>query len=461
VSVQAFDHVEKPEFGADRELGAQVQFLFPKQPSPAKQGNHDMRKLLLTASMLALASAGALAQAAPQGVVPTAAVPQRTEPGRYWVFFAWNRADLPPDGRKVVEEAAQSFLRTGSARISLAGSADRTGSSAYNRKLSARRADAVRAELVRLGVPADAITVRAEGEDAPLVATAAGVREPLNRYVAIDFPERETVPPSAAAAPAAEPETPPAPEQAKVDPWQFNITPYLWAVALKGDLGVGRIDADVDASFDDILDNLNGALMLEAELRKGRFGVISDTIYANLEDNAATGEDRLKVDATANMLIQSLAATYRVGTWQLADLGAAGPLAVTLDPYAGARYTYVDTELKGKLDLPDFGINARRQVEGDEHWVDPIVGVRTAWTLGERWNLVVAGDVGGISTSDQYSAEAFGLVGYRFGLFGENNATALAGYRVLKQKYENGDGRSRFDWDMTIHGPIMGLKITF
>ena len=322
-------------------------------------------------------------------MVPTAAVPQRTEPGRYWVFFAWNRADLPPDGRKVVEEAAQSFLRTGSARISLVGSADRTGSPAYNEKLSARRADAVRAELVRLGVPADAITVRAEGEDAPLVATAAGVREPLNRYVAIDFPERETVPPPAAAPPAAEPETPPAPEQAKADPWQLNITPYLWAVALKGDLGVGRIDADVDASFDDILDNLNGALMLEAELRKGRFGVISDTIYANLEDNAATGEGRLKVDATANLLIQSLA-----GDLPRRHL-AAGRLAARpdrfrsrVDPYAGARYTYLDTELKGKLDLPDFGIDAHRQVEGDEHWVDPIVGVRTAWTLGEHWNLV-------------------------------------------------------------------------
>ena len=244
-------------------------------------------------------------------------------------------------------------------------------------------------------------------------------------------------------------------------PLELSITPYLWAVALKGDVGVGRIDADVDASFDDILDNLNGALMLEAELRKGRFGVISDTVYANLEDNAATGEDRLKVDATANMLIQSLAGTYRVGTWQLADLGAAGPLALTVDPYAGARYTYLNAELKGKLDLPDFGIDAHRQVEGDEHWVDPIVGVRTSWTLGERLSLVLAGDVGGISTSDQYSAEAFGLVGYRFGLFGEGNANLLAGYRVLKQKYQDGDGRHEFEWDMTLHGPIAGLKITF
>ena len=75
--------------------------------------------------------------------------------------------------------------------------------------------------------------------------------------------------------------------------------------------------------------------------------------------------------------------------------------------------------------------------------------------------MVAAGDVGGISTSDQYSAEAWSLVGYRFGLFGEDNADVFAGYRVLHQKYETGSGRSEFDWDMTIHGPIAGLKITF
>jgi hypothetical protein len=130
-----------------------------------------MRKLLLTASLLALASAGALAQA-PQGVVPTEAVPQRTEPGRYWVFFAWNRAELPPEGRKVVEEAAQSFLRTGSARISLVGSADRTGSPAYNEKLSARRADAVRASSSGWGAGRRVASVRRR--ERPIVATAAG-----------------------------------------------------------------------------------------------------------------------------------------------------------------------------------------------------------------------------------------------------------------------------------------------
>ena len=175
-----------------------------------------------------------------------------------------------------------------------------------------------------------------------------------------------------------------------------------------------------------------------------------------------TGDGRLKIDATGKLFIQSLAGTYRVGTWQLADFGSTGPLIVTVDPYAGARYTLSGPpSCRASSTCRTSASTRAGPAEQSEHWVDPIVGLRTAWTLGEHWNLVVAGDVGGISTSDQYSAEAWSTVGYRFGLFGSNNATLLAGYRVLKQKYENGDGRDRFNWDMTIHGPIVGLKITF
>lgn len=248
---------------------------------------------------------------------------------------------------------------------------------------------------------------------------------------------------------------------ARSEPWQLSVTPYLWATAMKGNAGLGKTDADVDVSFSDILKNLNGAVMLDLELRKGRFGLMSDTIFANLEDDESTAQDRLQVKATANMLIQGLAATYRVGKWQLADFGEAGPLAVTVDPYAGVRYTYLDTELEGKLDLPDLGVDANRTAEGDKQWVDPIVGLRTVWNLGERWSVLLAGDVGGTSTNTDYSAQAFGLVGYRFGLFGDNNANLLGGYRVLHQKYEDGDGRSAFKWDMTIHGPVVGLTISF
>ena len=177
--------------------------------------------------------------------------------------------------------------------------------------------------------------------------------------------------------------------------------------------------------------------------------------------DAATGEVRIRIKANANMLIQGFAGTFRLGTWQLADFAQAGPLSVTVDPYAGIRYTYLDTELKGRLDLPDLGVDARRTTEAHQQWVDPIVGLRTAWTLGKRFSLILLGDVGGISTNSQYSAEGVALIGYRFGLFGQDDANLVAGYRALHQKYEDGDGRHRFDWDVTLHGPIAGLTISF
>jgi outer membrane protein OmpA-like peptidoglycan-associated protein len=62
-----------------------------------------------------------------------------------------------------------------------------SGTAAYNQKLSVRRADAVKAELVRLGVPAASITAIGRGESNPLVPTADGVREPQNRRVEIQI----------------------------------------------------------------------------------------------------------------------------------------------------------------------------------------------------------------------------------------------------------------------------------
>jgi hypothetical protein len=51
--------------------------------------------------------------------------------------------------------------------------------------LSIRRADSVKSELVRDGVPATAITTQGFGETHLLVSTGPGVREPQNRRVEI------------------------------------------------------------------------------------------------------------------------------------------------------------------------------------------------------------------------------------------------------------------------------------
>jgi len=70
-------------------------------------------------------------------------------------------------------------------RIAVTGYTDLAGTAQYNQRLSERRAASVRAELVRLGIPADEIATVGRGENDPVVKTADGVREPRNRRVEI------------------------------------------------------------------------------------------------------------------------------------------------------------------------------------------------------------------------------------------------------------------------------------
>ncbi|MBS7789064.1 OmpA family protein [Roseococcus sp. SDR] len=118
---------------------------------------------------------------APVAAPAPAPAPART----FLVFFDWDRADLTDRARQIIAEAATNARTVRSTRIEVSGHADRTGSAAYNQRLSVRRAEAVAAELVRRGIPRNEMTIQGFGFDRPLVPTAMGVREPQNRRVEI------------------------------------------------------------------------------------------------------------------------------------------------------------------------------------------------------------------------------------------------------------------------------------
>lgn len=69
--------------------------------------------------------------------------------------------------------------------VCIAASTDRTGSRAYNLRLSRRRGKLVRSELARRGIAAGTIEVRAYGEDGGLIKTPDGVAENDNRYAMV------------------------------------------------------------------------------------------------------------------------------------------------------------------------------------------------------------------------------------------------------------------------------------
>jgi outer membrane protein OmpA-like peptidoglycan-associated protein/outer membrane protein W len=121
-------------------------------------------------------------QAAP-APAPAAMAPA---PARsFLVFFDWNRAELTARARQIIAEAAQARTTQPLTRIEVNGHTDTSGSARYNQGLSERRAAAVAAELVRLGVPRHEIVTRGLGQTQPLVPTPDNTREPQNRRVEI------------------------------------------------------------------------------------------------------------------------------------------------------------------------------------------------------------------------------------------------------------------------------------
>jgi hypothetical protein len=174
-----------------------------------------MRSMMLGAAMLALLAPAAYAQTS-----TTAAAPPVVEaPGRYLVFFEWDKATLSEEDRGVITQAAEEWRRSGSVRITVTGHTDTSGSAAYNLELSQRRAEAVAAELIRQGVPAGEIVTVGRGEEQLLVPTADGVREPRNRRVEIEFPV--TPPPAPAPVEAAAP--PPPEEPSPLGRFTFTV----------------------------------------------------------------------------------------------------------------------------------------------------------------------------------------------------------------------------------------------
>ena len=101
------------------------------------------------------------------------------------VFFDWDSTKLSDASMNVLEQARDAWKNKQGARVQATGHTDTTGTPAYNLALSLRRANTVKDALVRLGVPAAAITTVGRGEEGLLVQTGDGVREPQNRRVEI------------------------------------------------------------------------------------------------------------------------------------------------------------------------------------------------------------------------------------------------------------------------------------
>ena len=151
-------------------IGVTFKFLPPPPPPPAPV-------------MAAAPPAPPPPPPAPAPMAAPAVVPLHN----FIVFFDFDKTAITAQAHAIIEQAAAQANSGAAVHINLTGHTDLAGGASYNQKLSERRAEAVKAALVKLGVPVGEINTVGKGKSEPLVPTKDGVREPQNRRVEIMF----------------------------------------------------------------------------------------------------------------------------------------------------------------------------------------------------------------------------------------------------------------------------------
>lgn len=233
--------------------------------------------------------------------------------------------------------------------------------------------------------------------------------------------------------------TAPDAESEVTDGWKFVITPYFWAAQLTGETSqFGLPVIDIDASFSDILDNLDFAAMAIVEGRNGPYSIFGDLIYTKLSTGSAT--PRGVFADSVDVMSETFAGLAGAGYSVFEDSSG------HLDVVAGVRVWSVDTDIS-----ISGGALGGTSVSDGATWVDGLVGIKGNYSFTPQfyftgWSLVGAGG------ADVDWDVAAGL-GYNI----NDTFSATLGYRALGVDYSD-DG---FLFDVVQQGPIMGLSIQF
>jgi peptidoglycan-associated lipoprotein len=82
-------------------------------------------------------------------------------------FFALDSAQIGDDAKPALQKNADWMKRWPTTKVMIEGHADSRGTAEYNLALGEKRASAVRAYLLNLGVAADRLTISSKGKESP------------------------------------------------------------------------------------------------------------------------------------------------------------------------------------------------------------------------------------------------------------------------------------------------------
>lgn len=223
---------------------------------------------------------------------------------------------------------------------------------------------------------------------------------------------------------------------ASAEDWSGQITPYVWAAGLGGDVTpvTGAPTISFDKGFSDLLKDLDGAFFLSGYARRDRLVVMGDLSWSS---SSRAGTIPLPAPAEGKLSQRSL--TLLAGWRAVQEDG------FSLDLLGGARAW----DIKSSVSVA----GGLMQASPGKNFIDPILAARMNVALAPRWSTILYADFGGFGAGSESTSQVLATVNYQ----ANDNLWISVGYRHLEVDYRSGGTAV----DVTMAGPLFGATWRF
>ena len=218
----------------------------------------------------------------------------------------------------------------------------------------------------------------------------------------------------------------------------WSVTPYLWGSQTKVDLTFR--DTDIVAgeiSFNDLLDVLDAAFMVQIEGGKGNWSAFGDLTYLKTSDT--NERDVFTIDSKSEQTFLDAAIAY----WP-AGFGS------QFNVFGGVRYSKLDDRFSY---TGNIGGIVEGQLKSSNGYYDALVGLRYRFDFSDRWQLLTHGDYGFGDSEGVFLLRA--NFAYTVGKRQQNRV--MFGYQYKDAEFKDNDLTTAF----TNYGPMVGFDFRF
>lgn len=251
-----------------------------------------------------------------------------------------------------------------------------------------------------------------------------------------------------------------APAPAERPGWALQITPYMWAAGLDGNLSPFRRGPTihVEKPFSDVLDDLNFGGFVNVWGRYERFVFSGDVMYVDTSESRGAGPLPAfnlpnGVTVPAGALIDAKADTKQFMATLQGGYRVIETPQFTLDALAGARFWHISNDVTITATHAVLGGSLTTSHGESFGWVDPVVGLRAFLPLTEKFSLQAQADIGGFGAGSDLTWSALATANYVV----TDRLSVSAGYKVLDVDYD----RSGHVFDVRMSGPVLGMTWRF